>query len=287
MAGKPIKNNVLNDLNTDEWVRALHSIQEYSWKVPPELKGHLKMGVLTPPDLAARIIRFFTKPLAQVFDPFAGEGGILVGAAMAERLAVGCDLYAENVETTKKVAEHYGFPAGQGWWGMQQADAIDWLRYMVEERNGEGTQDLLFTDPPWGTDHGRTADKGGSVPFNMVNLGGKDKLDIGTGSWDAFYEYIGEVAYWSEKLLKPGAYALWWFGDRHRGGVYRVVGAVAQESIEERSGLRLKGVQHFIQKPLNVRRSVFGWGRAYVPLVDHFSLYIYRKEPTRVPQELR
>jgi hypothetical protein len=277
--GNPIKNNILNDLDTQEWVKRLHSIQEYGWKVPPELREHLKLGVLTPPPLAADIIRFFTQPMAQVFDPFAGEGGILVGAALAGRLAAGCDLYAENRETAAYVGAHYGFPAGKGWWGMQTADAVDWLQHCLERDMGE-TQDLLFCDPPWGIDHGRTADKGGSVPFNMVNLGGKDKPDIGTfKEWNYFYQYIGQVAHYSEQLLKPGAYALWWFGDRHRGGKYRVVGAEAQAYIEERSGLRLKGVQHYIQRPLNVRRQVFGWGKAFVPLVDHFSLYIYRKEP--------
>lgn len=277
--GKPIKNNVLNDLDTQEWVRRLHSVQEYEWKVPQELKKHLKLGVLTPPPLAADIIRFFTKKEGQVFDPFAGEGGILVGAAMAERVAAGCDLYAENRETAAEVGKHYGWQPPNRW-GMMQADAVDWLRWLIEERGGAETQDLLFTDPPWGVNHGRTQDKGGSVPFNMVKLGGEDKADIGTGTWEDFYAYIGEVAYYSERLLKPGAYALWWFGDRHKGGHYRVVGIEAQPFIEA-SGLKLKGVQHFIQKPLNVRRTVFGWGKAFVPLVDHFSLYIYRKEPKR------
>lgn len=277
--GKPIKNNVLNDLDTHEWMARLHSIQEYSWSIPKGLKEHLKMGVLTPPPLAADIIRFFTQKNAQVFDPFAGEGGILVGAAMAERLGAGCDLYAENRQTAAKVGAHYGYPPPNGW-GMVQADAVDWLRDLLKRGYAE-TQDLLFTDPPWGVDHGRTADKGGSVPFNMVKLGGEDKLDIGTGTWVDFYEYIGEVAHYAAKLLKPGAYALWWFGDRHRGGQYRVVGVEAQNQIEIRSGLKLKGVQHYIQRPLNVRRNVFGWGKAFVPLVDHFSLYIYRKEPRR------
>ena len=273
---KPIKNNVLNDLDTKEWVARLHSIQEYEWRIPKELKEHLKMGVLTPPTLAADIIRFFTNKGGQVFDPFAGEGGILVGAAMAGRLGAGCDLYAENRETAAKVGIHYGFQPPNGW-GMVQADSQDWLRDLLKRGYAE-TQDLLFTDPPWGVDHGRTADKGGSVPFNMVNLGGEDKLDIGTGTWDDFYEYIGVVSDLATELLKPGAYALWWFGDRHRGGRYRVVGVEAQRFIEA-GGLRLKGVQHYIQRPLNVRRNVFGWGKAFVPLVDHFSLYIYRKEP--------
>lgn len=276
---RPIKNNVLNELDTHEWVRRLHSVQEYDWAVPKELVPHLKQGTLTSPDLAADIIRFFTKPQAQVFDPFAGEGGILVGAAIAGRLAAGCDLYMENLETAAKVGEHYGFPAGKGWWGMQCADALDWLIWMAEERDGGKfceTQDLLFTDPPWGINHGRTADKGGQVPFGMA---GGDEKDIGTlETWGEYYHYIGAVAIYSAALLKPGAYALWWFGDRHRGGHYRVVGAEAQPYIEENSGLVLKGVQHYTPKKLNVRRQVFGWGRAYVPLVDHFSLYIYRKE---------
>ena len=277
--GKQIKNNTLNDLDTQEWVKRLHSIQTYDWKVPKELAPHLKMGTLTSPHLAADIIRFFTKPFAQIFDPFAGEGGILVGAAIAGRLGVGVDLYPENLKTAAKVGEHYGFPMGKGWWGMQCVDAIDWLRWQVEERDDgrfQETQDLMFCDPPWGIDHGRIADKGGSVPFNM---GGDDPKDIGTfGEWKDFYQYIGQVAHYSEKLLKPGAYALWWFGDRHKGGQYRVVGAEAQELIEAHSGLRLKGVQHYVPQQLNVRRNVFGWGKAFVPLVDHASLYIYRKE---------
>lgn len=272
-----LENNRLNDLtDTKEWVRHLHSVREYEWRIPKELKDHLKMGVLTPPPLAADIIKFYTKSMAQVFDPFAGEGGILVGAALAGRLGAGCDLYSENRTTAAKVGEHYGFPAGKGWWGMQTADALDWLRHQVENRDMAETQDLLFTDPPWGINHGRTQDKGGSVPFNME---GRDGQDIGAfASYDEFYQYIGEVAHCSAQLLKPGAYALFWFGDRHRGGHYRVVGAEAAPFIEA-GGLKFKGVQHFIQKPLNVRRQVFGWGKAYVPLVDHFSMYIFRKEP--------
>lgn len=275
---KSIKNNVLNELDTHEWVKRLHSIQKYTWQVPKELAPHLTQGTLTPPMLAADIIRFFTQPGAQVFDPFAGEGGILVGAAIAGRLAAGCDLYPTNLEAAAKVGEHYGFPAGQGWWGMKCVDALDWLRWMGDRDDGKfvHSQDLLFTDPPWGIDHGRTVDKGGTVPFGMV---GDDKKDIGTfKTWEEYYDYIGSVALYSARLLKPGAYALWWFGDRHRGGHYRVVGAEAQQHIEENTNLVLKGVQHYAPSQLNTRRAVFGWGKAFVPLVDHFSLYIYRKE---------
>lgn len=276
----PLENNTLNDLtDTSEWVRHLHSIRHYDWTVPKELAEHLRMGTLTPPPLAADIIRFYTKRMAQVFDPFAGEGGILVGAALAERVAAGCDLYEVNRKTAAAVGEHYGFPAGKGWWGMQgDVDAVDWLRYMVEERGAAETQDLLFTDPPWGIDHGRTQDKGGAVPFNM---GGQDKRDIGAfETYDDFYKYIQFVARYSYQLLKPGAYALWWFGDRHRGGHYRIVGAEAAPHIEA-EGLVFKGVQHFMPRTPNIRRQVFGWGKAYVPLVDHFSLFIFRKEPRR------
>lgn len=272
----PLKSNTFNEIETtEEWVRFLHSIQEYTWKVPKELAPNLKLGVLTPPPLAANLIRFFTPGrFAQVFDPFAGEGGILVGAAIAGRLGAGCDLYEENREAARAVGEHYGFPAGKGWWGMQTADAVDWLRYMVEERGHAGTQDLLFTDPPFGIDHGRTQDKGGSVPFNMV---GTDERDIGTfQSYEDYYKYLQAVAHFSYQLLKPGAYALWKLGDRNRGGHYRIVTAEAVPYIEA-EGFVLKGAQHFIQHPTNVRRQVFGWGKAYVALIDHWTLLIFRK----------
>lgn len=273
-----LKNNTLNDIETSGgWVRWLHSTHTYDWTVPKELREHLRLGTLTPPPLAADIIRFFTKRGAQIFDPFAGEGGILVGAAMAGRLAAGADLYTENAEIAAKVGEHYGFPAGCGWWGMQCADAVDWLNWLVEGRDGQlvGTQDLLFTDPPWGIEHGRTQDEGGSVPFNMA---AQNERDIGGfATWGEFYQYLGQVSTLSALLLKPKAYALWWLGDRHRGGRYRVVGAEAQPYIES-AGFTLKGVQHWVPGKLNVRRQVFGWGKAYVPLVDHQTLWIYRKE---------
>ncbi len=277
--GKPIKNNTLNDLNTQAWVKRLHSIQEYDWQVPKELAPHLRQGTLTPPDLAADIIRFFTPGKgAQIFDPFAGEGGILVGAAMAERLGAGVDLYPENLKAAAAVGEHYGFPVGRGWWGMQCVDAVDWVRWLCEGRNGMmvGTQDLLFTDPPFGIDHGRTQDKGGSVPFNMV---GDDARDIGGfDTYEKFYEYLQTVARYSYQLLKPGAYALWRLGDRNRGGHYRMVPAEAVPYIEA-EGFVLKGAQHYIQRPLNTRRQVWGWGKAYVELIDHWTLLIFRKEP--------
>ncbi len=260
-------------------MRYLHSIQTYEWKVPKELAPHLRQGTLTPPHLAADIIRFFTPgKYAQIFDPFAGEAGILVGAAMAGRLASGCDLYPENLKTAAKVGEHYGFPMGKGWWGMQCVDALDWVRWLCEGRDGMmvETQDLMFTDPPFGIDHGRTTDKGGTVPFEMV---GTDKKDIGTfDTYEEFYKYLGQVAHYTEKLLKPGAYALWRLGDRNRGGHYRIVAAEAVPYIEE-SGLVLKGLQHYSPKQLNTRRQVFGWGKAFVELIDHWSLAIFRKEP--------
>lgn len=266
--------NVLNDItDTKEWVRHLHSIRSYEWKVPKELRDVLKLGTLTSPLLAADIIRFFTHEGDQVFDPFAGEGGIVIGAALANRLCAGNDLYASNKATAKKVGRHYGRPEGN-YWGYTVMDAVKFLEDLAARV--PATQDLMFTDPPFGINHGRTLDKGGSVPFNMV---GQDARDIGAlTTWDAFYEYIARVAELSYACLKPGKYAIFQFGDRNRGGHYRVVGSEATPYIEK-AGFVLKGVQHFYPVPPNVRRQVFGWWKAYVALIDHWSLYIYRKEP--------
>ncbi len=265
--------NKLNDItDTKEWIANLHSIREYSWKVPKELKGVVSQGVLKPPELMRDIVTFFTHKGDEVVDPFAGEGGIVIGAAMADRLASGNDLYPENLETAKAVGEHYGRPIGSHW-GMTALDAFKFLPEAAARR--PGTQDLFFTDMPWGIDHGRTVDKGGSVPFEMV---GNDERDVGTlDSYDKFCESVGVVATHAYALLKPKKYALFCWGDRHKGGQYRVVGSDVNPYIESQ-GLKLKGVQHFYPVPINTRRQVFGWWTAYVPLVDHWSLYIYRKE---------
>ncbi len=267
------EDNKLNDLtDTKEWVRHLHSLQSYDWKVPKELKGVVSQGVLKPPLLMKDIVEFFTKEGGQVIDPFAGEGGILIGAALANRLASGNDLYAANRATAIKVGEFYGRPMGN-YWGMTTQDAFDFLREGVER--APESQDLFFTDAPWGIDHGRTLDEGGSVPFDMI---GADEKDVGNlDSYTAFCEAMGDVGAYAYQLLKPKAYALFCWGDRHKGGQYRVTGSDVNPYIEA-TGLKLKGVQHFAPNQLNTRRQVFGWWKAYVPLVDHWSLYIYRKE---------
>ncbi len=267
------ENNALNDItDTKDWVRHLHSLQNYDWKVPKELKGVISQGVLKPPELMRDIVEFFTKKGGQVVDPFAGEGGIVIGAAMADRLSSGCDLYPTNHLTAEKVGEHYDRPIGNHW-GMVTMDAFKFLEGCVERM--PESQDLFFTDMPWGIDHGRTVDKGGSVPFEMT---GDHELDVGNlDSYERFCETVGVVGQHAYNLLKPKAYALFCWGDRHKGGQYRVTGSDVNPYIEAQ-GLKLKGVQHFSPNQLNTRRAVFGWWTAYVPLVDHWSLYIYRKE---------
>jgi len=92
--GAPHPGNTLNDLSGEEWLYFTKSI--WSSAYPSEL-GHRQRrahGANKPPRLMCRLIEFFTKSGELVLDPFAGVGGTLLGAAIAQgpRRALGIEL---------------------------------------------------------------------------------------------------------------------------------------------------------------------------------------------------
>ena len=86
--------NTLNELSGEEWLYFTKSV--WSTAYPSEL-GHARRkahGANKPPRLMCRLIEFFSKTGELVLDPFAGVGGTLLGAAIAQgpRRALGIEL---------------------------------------------------------------------------------------------------------------------------------------------------------------------------------------------------
>ena len=86
--------NSLNELSGEEWLYFTKSV--WSTAYPSEL-GHARRkahGANKPPRLMCRLIEFFTRTGELVLDPFAGVGGTLLGAAIAQgpRRALGIEL---------------------------------------------------------------------------------------------------------------------------------------------------------------------------------------------------
>ena len=92
--GEPHPANALNELSGEEWLYFTKSI--WSTAYPSELGHALRKahGANKPPRLMARLIEFFTRTGELVLDPFAGVGGTLLGAAIAQgpRRALGIEL---------------------------------------------------------------------------------------------------------------------------------------------------------------------------------------------------
>ncbi len=103
--GAPHPANVLNDLSGEEWLYFTKSV--WSTAYPSEL-GHARRkahGANKPPRLMCRLIEFFTKTGELVLDPFAGVGGTLLGAAIAQgpRRALGFELEPRWVDVYREV----------------------------------------------------------------------------------------------------------------------------------------------------------------------------------------
>ena len=93
-ASRAAPGNTLNELSGEEWLYFTKSI--WTTAYPSEL-GHARRkahGANKPPRLMARLIEFFTRTGELVLDPFAGVGGTLLGAAIAQgpRRALGIEL---------------------------------------------------------------------------------------------------------------------------------------------------------------------------------------------------
>jgi DNA modification methylase len=145
--GRRHEQNRLNDLTGREWLYFLNSVETTAYPTSgPEAFGHnlrREHPSPKPPQLMARLIRFFTRQGGWVLDPFAGVGGTLLGCAIEGRRAVGIELWPRWVDIYRQVCAQEGLTEQT----MLVGDARDLADVpAVAERRF----DLILTDPPYG-----------------------------------------------------------------------------------------------------------------------------------------
>jgi DNA modification methylase len=102
----PHPKNTLNDLSGERFLYFTRSVLQTAY---PSIYSHRlrkKHGANKPPQVMALLIEFFTKAGMCVFDPFAGVGGTLIGASIAQpgpRRAVGIEISKEWTDIYKQV----------------------------------------------------------------------------------------------------------------------------------------------------------------------------------------
>ncbi len=266
------RRNRLNDLTGREWVYWTKSVITNAY--PPDLQHKLRSqhGAQKPPQLCADLIKVFSKRGQCVLDPFAGVGGVLIGATLAGRNAVGIEIDSRWVDIYRQVCERENLKQQE----MIHGDS----RIELGRLAGRGFRaDMILTDVPyWQMDKvpkskGRYKRVGEQAKENRKSkLGAFNRM-----SYDTKQDWLGQMrGIFSEALplLVPGGYAAVFIGDMYNGGRYHFLSADLASLLGD-LGLTMKAnvVWYDGSKSLHV----YGYLYQYIPSMIHQSILVFRK----------
>jgi len=297
--GTPHPSNALNELSGEEWLYFTKSI--WSTAYPSELGHDLRKahGANKPPRLMCRLIEFFTKSGELVLDPFAGVGGTLLGAAIAQgpRRAIGIELEPRWIEVYDRVvarskAERDGRgplladigpsdPGGARAFDpsgleLRLGDALAILPTLAD-----ASVDFVATDPPYNVQLPLTM-AGGKLAESHANrrtdyaMVTDDPADLANSpDYPTFLDRMETVLAECRRLLRPTRYAAVIVRDAYQDGRYVFTGAdIAARA--ERVGLVPKGDLVWYQAGTRLRP--YGYPNAFVPNIAHQHILVLRRE---------
>jgi hypothetical protein len=264
--------NRVNDLTGREWVFWTRSV--ISKPYPPNLQHALRSrhGGQKPPDLCADLLRAFTKEGQSVLDPFMGVGGVLLGASLSGRTAVGVDINPQWIEIYREVCARERLAVQE----TINADACAALAGMAGR-----SFDCILTDVPyWKMDSasrsrgtykrvGETAKPVRASKLSRFN-------DHPSASKEEWLSAMGEVFGHAAGLLKPAGYLLTFIGDMYRDNRYHCLSADLASRLSLIPGLVWKAslVWYDVSKKLHL----YGYQYSYIPSLIHQNVLVFRKE---------
>ena len=291
--------NALNELSGEEWLYFTKSV--WSTAYPSELGHALRKahGANKPPRLMCRLIEFFTKSGELVLDPFAGVGGTLLGAAIAQgpRRALGIELDRRWVDVYRTViAELSAERGGRGpiladigpsdpggarafdpsGLELRQGDALTVLPTLAE-----ASVDLVAMDPPYNLQLPLTM-AGGKLAETHANrrtdyaMVSDDPADVANSpDYPTFLDRMEAVLGECRRVLRPGRYATVIVRDAYQGGRYLFT-AADLAGRAERVGLVPKGDLVWYQAGTRLRP--YGYPNAFVPNIAHQHILVLRRD---------
>jgi hypothetical protein len=266
------ENNRVNDLTGREWVFWTRSVITRPY--PPNLQHALRSrhGGQKPPDLCADLIRAFTKSGQSVLDPFMGVGGVLLGATLAGRTALGIDVNPEWIGIYREVCEREGIEAQE----TIPGDARAALAGLAGR-----TFDMVLTDVPyWKMDSaGRSRGTYKRVGEKARPVRASKLSRFSEHSWESKEQWLaamGEVFALAAGLLKPSGYLATFIGDMYRENRYHCLSAELAGRLAEIPGLAWKAnlVWYDVSKKLHL----YGYQYSYIPSLIHQNVLVFRKE---------
>ena len=210
----------INDLTPGQWLFRSKSVMRRTFGSGKEFAHAIRMAAnktSKPPLLCKDIVENFSKKGDLVFDPFAGVGGILLGAQMASRVSRGFEIDPIQVSAYKNACRAMStlfIEFDQG--AMENGDVFE----KFSGWDGDPFVDFLFTDPPFfDIDRRRKSTRwhkdGGNKPRAMEPF---RKCSFGSFvEWFTFMEMFGILA---SRLVKPGKYMAFFMDDAYLNGEY-------------------------------------------------------------------
>jgi DNA modification methylase len=256
--------NKLNDLTGAEWQYSTKTVINKIYPINLQHKLRSQHGGQKPPQLCSDLIKIFTKSGQLVFDPLAGVGGTLIGAALVNRKAIGIELNQKWIDIYNEVCRLEGiqsFPVIQG-------DA----NIKINEINNESVDFILTDVPYWIMDQvTKTRSSKSSRDSNLSKFNDKDLQS--KSDWLLDMKSIFSKAI---KTLKKNGYMAIFIGDMYRGKEYHFLAGELAKTLQEIDGLLLKSdiIWHDDSKMLHI----YGYPFAYIPSMIHQHILIFRKE---------
>lgn len=262
--------NSLNDLTGEEW---LYFTKSHLSTHYPSILGHQLRkahGANKPPQLMQELIQFFTKQGQRVLDPFAGVGGTLLGASLAQREAVGIELNPQWIKVYQQVCQAEQLPCQQ----VLQGDCRKLLTSLEPD-----SFDFVATDPPYNIQLPRTMCDGSYAEhknrqsdYGMYSEQDGDLANL--ADYDSFLAAMREVFRLCHRVLKPKRYMVVIVRDAYQNGEYLFTGAdLAREA--KQAGFTPKGDKIWYQAGSRLRP--YGYPFSYVPNITHQHILIVQK----------
>jgi DNA modification methylase len=264
--------NRLNDLTGREWLYWTRSVINRPYPANCQHALRRSHGGQKPPDLCADLIRVFSKRGQRVLDPFMGVGGVLLGAAQAERAAVGVEINPRWIEIYRDVCRREGLVEMTTWAG----DAGTMLERIA------GPFDLVFTDVPyWNMDvarrskgsYKRVGERARPAPATRLGEFGSASGYPDKACWLEAMERVFRLA---AARLKTGGYLLSFIGDMYVAGAYH---ALSAELAAMLSGIEpLVWQANLIWYDVSKKLHIYGYRYRYIPSLVHQNVLVFRKQ---------
>lgn len=267
------KQSPINDLTASQWLFRSKSVMKRNFgsgKFAHKIRRQFNKSC-KPPELCRDIVENLSKKGDLVFDPFAGTGGVLIGAQMAERTAKGCELDPQQIMAYKAACSEIN-----GLWGSYDPDVVQQGNCLDLYSACETPfVDFLLTDPPWfDLDERRKSSrwmKGKGSLARPMKPYGTCHFDS-LGDWGFF---LAKFAAMAKTVVKPGKYLAYFMEDAYLDGEYIFLTDISRKIVSD-AGFVPQGEWIWYNEAR--RACFFGYPSRMITSRTHTSILFFKNE---------